>query len=173
MDIGRIGEVVDFRGRVDLKDGVLAHENGDVGIIGLFLPVVPEIEAGDEEVRWLVVMRVPHASGWKVDRVSWILVVCCRDVDDVWICCLQAIIEILESERIIFAEPVLVANFDVFDVKGLGMTIFGSLCAPICVDRAKAEFELVEGFFEKRVHSCSGGGEFVGICLISIAKRIP
>lgn len=69
------GEVDHARGGVDLKDGILANEDIDVGVIGGLLPVVPFVELGEEEGGFFVVVCVPEAAGRDVDCVVEVFVV--------------------------------------------------------------------------------------------------
>lgn len=76
MNVWRVREIVDFGKCVDLEDGIFADKDGDVRVVGFFLPIVPVVEAGDEKVGWFVMMRVSHCACWDVDCIQAVLIVC-------------------------------------------------------------------------------------------------
>ena len=77
----RIGVINDSTWSVDLVDGVFADEDGDVLVAGLLLPVVPVIEALEEERGFLVMVSIPHtALGYingVVETLAERFIVCC------------------------------------------------------------------------------------------------
>ena len=123
MGADRVGEVVDARGGVDLEDGVLAHEDGDVFVAGLLLPVVEKVEGIEEEGGFGVGVVVPHAAGGERDVVIGVLVESGGDIGDVGVCGFEAVVEIGESIVVGGREEVFVADLDIIDLEGLRMAV--------------------------------------------------
>jgi hypothetical protein len=152
MDICRIREIVYSRGSVNLEDGVFADEDSHIGVIRCFLPIIIEIEPIDEECGFFVVMSVLHRTSRNVDCVIGILIVSCADICDIRIGSLETVIEVLEPEGIVLPKPVFIANFHKFDVERLWVAVFGTFTTPVSVSGSHTELELVQRFFEERVH---------------------